>query len=172
MITILFLVFTFYQKNTIFKQYKFNENFFKKLSSNKSDLIEINNCNPILSNTNQNSVLINGIRYPFKVTLQKNMSINFECLNNSSTRKVILFYNNWWSDKNYATGTGYRTPFIKMGCPVTNCETTSDLNRLNESDYVITHMWNHVELPSFRPQKSRWIFLNYVWLSFFFFNLN
>ena len=121
-------------------------------------------CNPILANIKQYTVLIDGVQYPTQVPLHKNVSIDFKRLDASSTKKLILFYNTWFDDKGYEIGLGYRTPFNKSGCPVTSCETTDDKRRLNESDFVITHMRDSlpVHLPSFRPKNQRWIFLLYV----------
>jgi hypothetical protein len=128
----------------------------------------------ILTNLTQYTVLIDGVRYPTQVPLHKNVSIDFKRLDRSLTKKLILFYNTWFDDKGYSIGLGYRTPFNESGCPVTSCETTDDKRRLNESDFVITHMRDSlpIHLPSFRPKKSTMDFStlrNYIAKSFDYF---
>ncbi len=120
-------------------------------------------CNPIRADSTQYSVFIDGVQYPTQVSLHKNVSIDFDCLNKSSAKKIILFYNAWFGDGNFAIGTGYRTPFKNSRCPVTSCETTVDKKRLNESDLVVVHMRDSIpELPKFRPKNQRWVFLLHV----------
>ena len=143
-------------------------------SSNKSDessnevILELPltknlTCLPFFTDREQYYANIDGVRYPKQVPLHKNLSINFECLDKSPNKKIILFYNTWFGSMNYAIGVGYRAPFSVQNCPVTSCETTSDINRLNESDFVITHMRDSIpKLPNFRPRNQRWIFLLYV----------
>lgn len=123
-------------------------------------------CNPIRADSIQYSVLIDGVQYPTQVSLHKNVSINFDCLDKSSNKKIILFYNAWFGDGNFAIGSGYRTPFKNSRCPVTSCETTVDKKRLNESDLVVVHMRDNIpQLPKYRPTNQRWVFLLHVILA-------
>ena len=117
-------------------------------------------CNPILANIKQYTVLIDGVQYPTQVPLHKNVSIDFKCLDASSTKKIILFYNKWFGLEEFSIGIGYRTPFINSRCPVTSCEAINDKKRLHESDFVVTHMADTIpELPKLpRPTNQRWIF--------------
>ena len=116
-------------------------------------------CEPIVKSIKQYSVLIDGIRYPTQTPLHKNFSINFQCLDKNPNKKTILFYNTWFGNEEFSIGIGYRTPFIRSGCPVTSCEATNDKKRLNESDFVVTHMADSIPgLPVFRPTNQRWIF--------------
>lgn len=47
-------------------------------------------------------------------------------------------------------------------CPVNNCETTSNVRRLNESDAVIFHIidLDKLNLPEHRSASQRWIFFS------------
>ena len=155
-----------------------NDNLKEKTTSNiyststketlKTTIQQNIDCNPLLTNSKQYSVLIDGVQYPTQVPLHKNVSINFKCLDQSSTKKIILFYNKWFGNEEFSIGIGYRTPFIRSGCPVTSCEAINDKNRINQSDFVVTHMADPIpELPSFRPTNQRWIFFLDVILIFF-----
>ena len=170
------LVFLFWSFNSIsidigiqfyknFNAFKLNETLEKPADDIYITIIpNKRSCNPILTNSQQYSVLIDGVKYPTKVPLHKNVSINFECLDQNSTKKIILIYNKYFKqDEWQGIPYGYRHPFIRAGCPVTNCEIMNDKNRLNESDFVITHMVDDIpQLPSFRPANQRWIFFTHV----------
>ena len=129
-----------------------------KLTEKRKEL----SCDPILRNVAQYTIEIEGIKYPRHVPLYLNASINFKCLDNSHKTKTILFYNTWFGNAQFSVGLGVRGPFQRQQCPVTSCETTSDKSRLNESDFVVTHMRDSIaELPKNRPPNQRWIFLLY-----------
>ena len=51
-------------------------------------------------------------------------------------------------------------PFIRAGCAVTNCWTTSDRSELNQSDALIFHVGDFKveDLPEHRFQHQRYIF--------------
>ena len=56
-------------------------------------------------------------------------------------------------------GIGKEEVFIKLRCPVTKCEITTNRSRINESDYVVTDFAFGVdERPKFWPANQRWIF--------------
>ncbi len=164
LIALLFWTFTYngnYQRSNIVQ---FLENIYSSSNETLNVTTKTLTTLRISSTIRQYTVLIDGVQYPTQVPLHKNVSIDFKRLDASSSKKLILFYNTWFDDKGYEIGLGYRTPFNKSGCPVTSCETTDDKRRLNESDFVITHMRDSlpVHLPSFRPKNQRWIFLLYV----------
>jgi len=142
---------------------QFLENIYIKFNQSSNETSNGKQACSLIHNRTHYSVLIDGIKYPTQVPLHKNVSINFECLDQISSKKIILFYNTWFGNDVFSIGVGYRTPFSMIGCPVTNCETTNDKNRLNESDFVITHMRDSIsKLPKFRPPNQRWIFILYV----------
>lgn len=145
------LVFLFYSIN--FKTF----NSYPISLLNKSKNIP---CQPILNRT-QYSVSFNGQMYPKSVAIYNNMSINFECLNANSEKKIILFWNPFFSNRFYYYEGD--DSFKKHGCPVTNCQTTIDKNRSSEADYVVVHMRNGIDqnFPKYRPASQRWIFLLY-----------
>ena len=142
---------------------QFLENIYPFSNETLNETLAHHECIPILQNSKQYSVLIDGVQYPTQVPLHKNVSINFKCLDKSSTKKIILFYNTWFGNEAFSIGIGYRHPFSSSGCPVTSCETTNDKRRLNESDFVVTHMRDSIpQLPNYRSKNQRWIFLLYV----------
>jgi len=109
---------------------------------------------------------IDNQTYPKSFHLAKNKSINFDCLNRNNKIKKILLWNSFFGQDDYYFGLGKSEPFIRHNCPVINCEITNDRRKLNESDYVITHMRDKLtDLPlhSIRPIKQQWIF--YLWES-------
>jgi len=51
-------------------------------------------------------------------------------------------------------------PFIKAGCPVTNCWATANRSDLSRSDAIIFHInldFNETDLPAYRFQNQRYI---------------
>jgi alpha-1,3-fucosyltransferase len=125
----------------------------------------LDKCNPIVDDSASYSVEINQIRYPQYVSLHANKSINFECLNKSREIKRILFWTTWFGDDTFGVGLGIRKPFENLNCQVTNCELLNDKTRINESDYVVAHMWDIWDtldkIPTYRPKFQRWIFMTY-----------
>ena len=133
-------------------------------------------CKPIYENIVQTYIKINGETYPKSVPIILNSSINFECLN-SNRLKTILFWEmpDWYKKENL----GVREPFIRQNCPVTNCEVTNDASKYNQSDFIVTHMWQDIRKPpSYRLAHQRWIFMLYespirtfydfsIWKNFF-----
>jgi alpha-1,3-fucosyltransferase len=116
-------------------------------------------CEPFLHNIKQYQVEIDDELYPKRVLLEYNNSINFECLNKAKQKPLILFWNDYFGDKHYKFKN-----FEDRGCPVSNCETTIDKYRYNESSLVITHMRSRFELdhfPKYRPNNLRTVFFLY-----------
>ena len=122
-----------------------------------------NECDPIIIKNNSSySATLDDTKYPQIVLLHENKSINFECLNRNKEIKKIMFWNTWFGDEQFGVGLGVRVPFQDLNCPVTNCELLNDKSRINESDYVIVHMWDKLEPPPmYRPMYQRWIFMTY-----------
>ena len=118
-------------------------------------------CDPFIKIKNKFSIKIDNQIYPRSHRLDE--SIDLTCLKTyNKTIKTILLWNTFYSVKDYHFGLGKITPFIKNNCPITNCEITDDKNKLNESDYVITHMTLYRDSFSKpinkRPLNQRWIF--------------
>ena len=162
---LLFLIISIYTFNGHFGNLNYYGIYFNQSNNITSDILSVSAyrllCEPLLKNVKQYTVVIDGIRYPKKVPLLLNETINFECLDKSEKTKLILFYNKWFGKEKFPIDYGNRKPF-KSECPVTSCETTSDKNRLNESDFVVTHMRDSIgDLPKYRPPNQRWIFLLY-----------
>lgn len=121
------------------------------------------NCSPFNFHSNQFLVkLDNNEIYPKYIPLFQNKTINFECLNRNSKKKLILFWNKWFNDPSYEYGIGFSKPFEANNCPVTNCEITTDKKRLQESNIIVFHMRESLyKLPKYRRPDQRWIFLLY-----------
>lgn len=117
-------------------------------------------CDPINRSYVPYTVELDGVRYPTKLQLHMNRSLNFECLNNTIDTKLILFWNDFFSFENFAYGIGKHTPFIEHKCPVSNCELTKDKSRLDQADLVIVHMPNkYKQVPKHRTNPNqRWVF--------------
>lgn len=117
-------------------------------------------CDPINRSYVPYSVELDGVRYPTKLQLHMNHSLNFECLNNTQATKLILFWNEFFRFKHFRYGVGKRTPFVDHQCPVSNCELTEDKSRLDEADLVIVHMKNKYKaIPKHRANPDqRWVF--------------
>lgn len=128
---------------------------------NKISVFYINKtkCNPLKDNSKQFKIKINNEYYPKSVTLTRNKSIDFACLNTYSVKR-ILFWNSFFGREDYNFGIGRMKPFAKNRCPVLNCEITTDKSKLNQSNYVITHMRSSFQnIPNSRPFNQKWIFM-------------
>lgn len=129
--------------------------------------VPITTCNPIFKKSLQYYTKINDQLYPKYLPLFQNKSINFNCLNLNSKNKPIkriLFWNNFFNLEYSRYGNGKIEPFKKMGCPIVNCELTNNKSLLNNTDFVIVHMYNSFNIssiPKFRPPFQRWIFFLY-----------
>ena len=119
-------------------------------------------CSPYNRYSQQSKVSIDGEIYPKFTPLYNNPGINYTCLNNNKSSKVILFWNEWFGDSTFNYGLGVETPFIRNYCPVTNCEITNNRSRLNDSHLIVFHMRDTInELPKYRTPNQRWIFYLY-----------
>ncbi len=157
----------------IFKRYKLRNKLYKLLMFflliyylffRKSKQATFYECEPILRNSKQSFVEIDGDLYPKFVPLHLNQTINFTCLNMSKKIKKIFLWNKFFNSDSYEYGLGYREPFLRHNCPVTNCELINNRTRLNESDYVLVHMRDsYDQLPTYpeRNLKQKWIFVLY-----------
>ncbi len=119
------------------------------------------NCSPFSSERVQYSASIDGEKYPKRIPLRENSSLNFDCMNRNKSPKVILYWTGFYDRADYYFGVGVGDPFVKHKCPVFNCEVTNDRKRVNESKLVVVSMINQNEigyLPSTRPDGQRWIF--------------
>jgi len=126
------------------------------------DITKGKKCLPINKNFHQHTVKIDGFNYPRSVPLFLNRSINFDCLNQSSDIKKILFWNSFFGQSSYGYDVGKISPFVKKNCPVTSCELITDKTRINESDLVLVHLRDgYSQFPSYRPKKQRWVFVLY-----------
>ena len=113
-------------------------------------------CEPFFTDFKQYQVEIDNETYPKSVPIYYNKSINFECLNANSRRPLILFWNKFW-DSEY---TNNESRFKVNGCPVTNCETTVDRNRWNDSNLVVVHQAISLsDVSKYRPDSLRTVFL-------------
>ncbi len=117
-------------------------------------------CNPIISNVSHSRFLIDGLFYPQYLPMFLNSSYNWNCLNRNNQSKLILFWNRLFNRRDFNFGIGKKDVFLKHNCPVTNCETTSDKTRLNESSLILFSIWTtKIEtLPKWRQDHQRWIF--------------
>lgn len=121
-------------------------------------------CEPILKESKQFFVFIDGEIYPKLVPSYFNKSINFKCLNRKKEVKKILLWNDFgpWLDFKY--GLGSFKPFIDRKCPVYNCEMTRKKSEMNNSDLVIVHMRGNFQNMPIRYQtdnevkQPRWVF--------------
>ena len=156
-------------KSDLKRELSFTKENFEDLITNYRSLSNFGQekCSPTRASDNASSysAVINSVRYPQHVLLHQNVSINFECLNKNSEIKKILFWTTWFGDDTFGVGLGFRQPFEKLNCPVINCELLSDKTRINESDYVVAHMWDiwntKEKIPNYRPKFQRWIFTTY-----------
>lgn len=102
-------------------------------------------CNALDPSKRQFRVTLDGVTYPNIVPLYHNSSLDFKCLNSSSSVKTILMWNKFKGLPLINFGFGVHQPFEKMNCPVTNCELTNDRSRLSDADLVIFHLRNNID---------------------------
>lgn len=122
---------------------------------------QANLCEPFNKNPNQYQVTINGVTYPKIIPLRDNTTVNYNCINKrNKTAKVILLWTPFYDRPDFYYGIGKYDPFVKHGCPATNCEVTNDKNRLNESNLVVVSFQNQIDLiPSERNPNQQWVFI-------------
>ncbi|RMZ94533.1 hypothetical protein BpHYR1_039127, partial [Brachionus plicatilis] len=118
----------------------------------EDDRPTLNMCSPFNENYTEFKVVIDGEPYPQIVPLFFNQSINFSCLNSNPKRKTILLWNKFIGLPNIPVNSkDLHNLLLKSNCPVTNCDLTTDKNRLNSSDMVLFHMRSRIEkFPKFR----------------------
>jgi hypothetical protein len=137
--------------------------------TNPSELLKPLKCLKPVSPSNQYYAIIDGIKYPKHVRLSLNKSINFDCIKQefentiSPAKKRILAWNNFFTYADY-------DPFElnDRNCPL-ECELTSNISLVNQSDAVLVHMkkypgHDHITirpLPHFRPANQQWIAIVY-----------
>lgn len=122
---------------------------------NKSNSI----CNPFNEIFETKFVNFNGTFYPrSKPHIYRN-SINYTCLQMSNKIKKIFLWNTYSGNPTFGFDLGVESAFKLLKCPVTNCEMTNDMSKLNESDLVIVHMGDIINpIPKKRPRFQRWVF--------------
>ena len=150
-----FILFVFWVLKAIYYSFQVYENNTPyELYSEKEPVSSM--CNPY-NRKHENTIIINGIQYPHKLPLSLNSTINFDCLNKFSSIKRILIWNRFFATEDYKENTN----ILSQGnCPVSNCEITHDLSKLNTSDMVYVYMGNSYpnKLPLNRPSRQKWIF--------------
>jgi alpha-1,3-fucosyltransferase len=113
--------------------------------------LNVNYCSPMFKSSSRITP-----KYPIRIPLFKNVSLNFTCLNENKTIKfTILVWNDFYS--------GFlENPFVKEKCPVQNCRISTNRTELFHSELVFVHMSqlanNFEKLPQHRPKNQRWIF--------------
>ena len=58
---------------------------------------------------------------------------------------TILMWNNHIGAPLYEQPVGLRTPFEQMGCPVTNCELTTNRSQFDESSLILFHVRSQID---------------------------
>lgn len=133
-------------------------------SSHIGKSINNHKCNPILNKSGQYYAIIDGHFYPRHVPLFQNRSLNFSCLNQGKTKKILL-WNNFFHQKDWWLTLGAKTPFSRQFCPVTNCELLADKSRINESDLILLHVHKKVDdydqLQKRLVKKERWVYVQF-----------
>ena len=156
LIAIVLIAFIFYQN------YYFSDlNWLFRINKNHDSSSNFR-CRPFNNITSSSQVEIDNETYPKFTPLYNNPEINYTCLNENKSKKLILFWTTWFGRTHFDYGLGFGKPFENHNCPVTNCELTNDRARLNESDLIVFHMRDSIkELPSYREENQRWIFYLY-----------
>ena len=112
-------------------------------------------CDIYLNTSTQFSVIIDGIKYPNRLPLYENKTINFKCLNTSKNIKTILMWNKFNGLPHINYKYGIRKPFELINCPVTSCELTNNRNKLDKSDLVLFHLRNNIDYFPNRTSASQ-----------------
>ena len=116
-------------------------------------------CNIINRNYSQYYHVFDGIQYPQHIQLYQNNSINFECLNRKSSTKTIFALNKFYGKDDFAYGLGKIKPFVKNHCPITNCELTNNLKKLNQSQFIVVSLTDKLDenIRIARSFRQRWV---------------
>jgi len=80
--------------------------------SNKSSNKFSNECSPF-TNMSSFSIEIDGEKYPKWVSLSRNKSINYNCLNKNKKFKIILLWNKFFNREDHHYGLGRAEPFLQ-----------------------------------------------------------
>jgi alpha-1,3-fucosyltransferase len=145
-----------------FEKLNINKILINTLWSNIQNQTINSDCSPYYNLNKTFQITIDNETYPKYTPLYNNINFNFKCMNNNKKTKVILFWNKWFGDSTFEYGLGQETPFKENNCPVTNCETTNDRQKLKESDLIVFHMRDSIDyLPPERYPNQRWVFLLY-----------
>ncbi len=117
-------------------------------------------CEPFKRDGNVFSVYIDNIKYPRYIPMRQNSTLNFDCLNQSTRPKLILIWNEFFTEIMTFYDTGGHMPFVKNNCPVQNCALTTNRSRLAESNLVVVNARDsHLSLPNCpKNEKQHWMF--------------
>jgi hypothetical protein len=130
--------------------------------SDKSLMKRAYDCDPILENASNFKVAVNNETYPKRVPLYENVSLNLTCLNSSKTTKTILMWTKMFGPPFAPTKFGENLPFTDNMCPLTNCEITTNREKLNQSDLVVFHVRNQIDyIPERAHATQRFVFMVY-----------
>jgi hypothetical protein len=134
----------------------YDKNVSYELNIEEEDPFALPECSPVNFNYENTSVEINGVRYPRRVSLSYNKSLNFDCIQKDSPTKHILIWQRFF-------GTEFQEDdedlLKKANCPVTNCVITHNKSLLTKSHLVFVHMPDKFpKLPLYKPLEQRWIF--------------
>lgn len=102
-----------------------------------------------------------NVKYIFVILLLifQDVQVQNERVHLPKEPKRILYWTTFYRNKNMVFGFG-QEPFIKAGCPMTNCWATADRSDLNRSDALIFHVnvdFNETDLPEHRFQNQRYV---------------
>ena len=147
-----------YLLNPIFFSKYLNKHFSLNNSYNSNYSNNSNKCSIINTYYEQYYADIDGERYPKYISLYRNKTFDYTCINKSSNMKKILYWNSFFGDNSYGYGLGQIEPFKKMNCPITNCEAIFDNSRINEADMILVHMRDGFSMPTSRKKSQKWIF--------------
>ena len=133
----------------------FYSTFYNEIDSNEilefgENYSATNKCSPFYNDTENFSIFIDKVKYPKRIPLYENATINFECLNSFDTPRTILMWNKFKGKPNIDYVYGIRRPFELLNCPVTNCELTNDRSKFKSSNLVLFHARNKID---FIPQR-------------------
>jgi hypothetical protein len=139
--------------NSQYEDEEINKNLLRRVKAQKN--VPVGNLNKkCYEQHSQYNATIDGEKYPKKVPIMYNTSIDFDCLNQQNNQtKIILSWNGFID-----------MTFDKETCPVKNCVLTYDRRFKEYADYVIFHGPDFHEPESLppkdiaRPDFQRWIF--------------
>jgi len=109
------LVVNYFDSND-FLYYAFKRNLFDYVHTDNETFNNYTRkeCNPFIKISKQFSIRLNNQTYPQSVPLSRNNSINYECLNQNKKLKVILLWNTFFGDVQFAFGLGKKELFVRQ----------------------------------------------------------